>query len=193
MNKHDGFPGLRFVTGNVRDRQPAFRYVESAPAAFVENLNFYGQKYQSIYCGWVLMPDHYHFLIYLPPQLRLSDFARDFRSMVARQVIDGLRAREEWRFLMTFKLAGAPASPRKSKYELWQEDEHVVPVGELDAAKIKLRYLHENPVRAGLVERAEEWPHSSAQWYVTGQGPVKRMMKIDEFYAKWFGWKGRTA
>ena len=29
----------------------------------------------------------------------------------------------------------------------------------------KLTYMHLNPVRAGLVERAADWPWSSARWY----------------------------
>ena len=29
----------------------------------------------------------------------------------------------------------------------------------------KIKYIHHNPVRRGLVERAIEWPWSSARWY----------------------------
>jgi REP element-mobilizing transposase RayT len=28
-----------------------------------------------------------------------------------------------------------------------------------------IKYIHNNPVKAGLVERAEEWPFSSAKWF----------------------------
>jgi putative transposase len=31
-------------------------------------------------------------------------------------------------------------------------------------------YIHHNPVRRGLVERAVDWKWSSAGWYETGQG-----------------------
>lgn len=30
----------------------------------------------------------------------------------------------------------------------------------------KLDYMHLNPVRAGLVSRAVDWPWSSARWYL---------------------------
>jgi putative transposase len=33
----------------------------------------------------------------------------------------------------------------------------------------KLEYLHENPVRAGFVKRAEDWIYSSATDYYTKQ------------------------
>ncbi len=33
-----------------------------------------------------------------------------------------------------------------------------------------IRYVERNPVKAGLVERAEDWPWSSARAHVTGEG-----------------------
>ena len=33
----------------------------------------------------------------------------------------------------------------------------------------KLHYLHLNPVRGGLVERATDWKWSSARWYESGK------------------------
>jgi putative transposase len=34
-----------------------------------------------------------------------------------------------------------------------------------DKLQEKLTYIHNNPVRAGLVAEACDWPHSSAVWY----------------------------
>ena len=33
-------------------------------------------------------------------------------------------------------------------------------------AEEKVQYMHENPMRAGLVQRAVDWPWSSARWYL---------------------------
>ena len=33
----------------------------------------------------------------------------------------------------------------------------------------KLAYMHQNPVRAGLVAKPEDWPWSSAGYYATGR------------------------
>lgn len=35
-----------------------------------------------------------------------------------------------------------------------------------------MRYIHLNPVRKGLVDRATDWKWSSAQWYAAGTGPL---------------------
>ena len=36
-------------------------------------------------------------------------------------------------------------------------------------AEEKLSYVHQNPVRAGLVARPEDWRWSSAGYYATGR------------------------
>jgi hypothetical protein len=36
----------------------------------------------------------------------------------------------------------------------------------------KVAYIHNNPVKAGLVEVAEDWLFSSAAWYSRGQGSI---------------------
>ena len=38
----------------------------------------------------------------------------------------------------------------------------------------KLRYMHRNPVKRGLVESPEQWPWSSFRFYLYGElGPVR--------------------
>jgi putative transposase len=34
-----------------------------------------------------------------------------------------------------------------------------------DDVREKLKYMHENPVKRGLVACPDEWPWSSARWY----------------------------
>jgi len=46
---------------------------------------------------------------------------------------------------------------------LIQQDRHLVTV---------IRYVERNPLRAGLVSRAEHWPWSSLQWRLTNVGQV---------------------
>ena len=41
-----------------------------------------------------------------------------------------------------------------------------------------IEYIHANPVRRGLVERAEDWEWSSARWYA-GLRPARMKMDPD--------------
>ena len=52
---------------------------------------------------------------------------------------------------------------------VWQEGFHDFNVYKASKVEEKLRYMHENPVKARLVESAEEWGCSSARWYRSRQ------------------------
>jgi hypothetical protein len=63
---------------------------------------------------------------------------------------------------------------RIEKYHFWQDGNHAV---YLDPHKPKmllqrLHYTHENPVRAGIIENAEEYWYSSARDYCGKKGLV---------------------
>lgn len=53
----------------------------------------------------------------------------------------------------------------------------------------KLDYMHQNPVKRGLVNSAEDWKWSSARFYLTGeQGTVKVNVGWPEFGKKKIWW-----
>ncbi|MEZ6052840.1 MAG: hypothetical protein R3C02_15890 [Planctomycetaceae bacterium] len=47
----------------------------------------------------------------------------------------------------------------------WTPRYHAFEIYEQEKLEEKLVYMHMNPVRAGLVSRAIDWPWSSARWY----------------------------
>jgi len=54
--------------------------------------------------------------------------------------------------------------PRFYDFNIWTEHKHVE----------KLRYMHRNPVKRGLVPEPEQWPWSSFRYYKYGEaGPVR--------------------
>jgi len=77
----------------------------------------------------LLMPDHFHAIVQIPENLRLVFVIRYFKQTCARQT--GLA---------------------------WQRGffEHRIRCHE--SAQQKYRYIEMNPVRAGLVKNAEDWP-----------------------------------
>ena len=66
---------------------------------------------------------------------------------------------------------------------LWQNRFYSCP---LDATHrwVALRYIELNPVRAGLVERAEHWRWSSASAHVTGRDP-RGLIEWTDWTAQW--------
>ena len=51
---------------------------------------------------------------------------------------------------------------------LWQRRYYCFEIYSEAKLEEKLRYIHLNPVRAGLVEKTVDWKWSSARWYEQG-------------------------
>ena len=100
--------------------------------------------------GYVLMPDHYDVVLTLRAESSMSGVVRKVHSLFA-------------------------AYYRRSTGVLgrvWQRRfyDHVIR-GD-DDWRTKLVYLHDNPVRAGLVTSTTDYRWSSAAFWETGTGPV---------------------
>lgn len=90
------------------------------------------------------MPEHVHLLVSEPERGKLSVVLQMLKQNVARE----LRLPE-----------GSPFwQERYYDFNVWSEGKRVE----------KLRYIHRNPVRRGLVERPEDWNWSSFLHYATG-------------------------
>jgi REP element-mobilizing transposase RayT len=98
--------------------------------------------------GWavgryVIMPDHVHFFCRAEYESKtLSEFTRAWKSWSSRRVHDILR----------------PRSTTSATTPLWQREffDHMLRSSENYTEK--WNYVVENPVRAGLVTRADDWP-----------------------------------
>jgi putative transposase len=70
--------------------------------------------------------------------------------------------------LEIFREAGA-ANSRNSSYQFWRQDNQPKELFSEKFTSQKLDYIHNNPVEAAIVEKAEEYLHSSARDYYTGK------------------------
>jgi hypothetical protein len=77
--------------------------------------------------------------------------------------------------LKLFEQAGAGNSNNKT-FQFWQQGNHPILLDSIDKTKQRLTYLHENPVRAGFVEKPEDWTYSSGKDYYT---EAKGLIDID--------------
>jgi REP-associated tyrosine transposase len=89
--------------------------------------------------AWVLMLNHVHILI--DPRAELSRITKSIKNFSARQAN---------------VILGRTGQP------FWQDESYDHWVRTRDELEKIVRYIEENPVRAGLVTRAEDWRWSSA-------------------------------
>jgi len=71
-----------------------------------------------------------------------------------------------------FKHGGHKQS-NKSKNQVWQYNNHAEEVYSPGFTLSKIKYIHMNPVEAGLVSRPEDYLYRSAIDYSEGKGPVQ--------------------
>jgi putative transposase len=61
---------------------------------------------------------------------------------------------------------------RNKNYQLWQQNNHAEEVYSPKFTLSKVKYIHNNPVEAGLVDRPQDYLYSSAVDYAGEKGPV---------------------
>ena len=67
---------------------------------------------------------------------------------------------------------GGKKQKKKSAQQLWQYNNHPEEVYSPKFTLSKIKYIHNNPVEAGLVSRPENYFFNSAVDYSGGKGPV---------------------
>ena len=60
----------------------------------------------------------------------------------------------------------ARSNVRNNTHQFWIHDNHAEELNTLKFTTQKLNYIHLNPIRAGLVEKSEDWLYSSARNYL---------------------------
>jgi putative transposase len=125
--------------------------VQGVNNVLADSLTFCLEKYKAALPSYVLMPSHLHLLLMIDGD-KLAGFMRDFKKFIAQKGI---------------------AESGVSDGTVWQFRYDRVVVATEKTFLRKLRYIHRNPVRAGLCRREDEWVWSSAGAYLNDEcGPV---------------------
>ena len=170
---------IYYLTSTVVDwvdvfTRPAYKQI------VVDSLKFCQEKKGLILYGWVLMTNHLHLLAQAQEGKKLGDIIRDFKRFTANQIIAKVReeneSRSEW-LLHKFEW-NAKYKSSHEHYQFWQAGNYAKECFSFSFAEQKLIYLHENPVRAGIVEHPEEYLYSSARNYTLKKG----LLEITDLY-----------
>jgi putative transposase len=153
-------------------RHYAFLGRDRTRAWFCQALDEARTEYGFQLWAYVVMPEHVHILVY-PGDVpeRMSAFLQALKEPVARKAIRHLKDNApEWLARVTVR------EGRRLRHRFWQPgggyDRNITST---EALRAVIDYIHANPVRRGLVARAEDWEWSSARWYA-GVRPVKLEM-----------------
>jgi putative transposase len=131
---------FHFLTFSSFRRQPYLSTV-AAMELFEDALERVRLRYLFAVAGYVVMPEHVHLLVNEPGCGLLS------RTVQALKLSVSMRSRER---------------------PFWQPHYYDFNVSSHQKFVEKLRYIHRNPVKRGLVTKPEEWLWSSYRHYQTG-------------------------
>ena len=152
---HDS-PAL-YITIVTKDRLPVFR--TDHMKEFVCGALDEARKSAGILLfAYVIMWDHLHLLT--SRNTTTANMLRVLKGITARRVIDYLKEKGHVSSLAKLE---HQEQKRKHLYSLWQIERNVLPVFSESMFVEKLNYIHQNPVKAGLSECAEDYRWSSAR------------------------------
>lgn len=117
-------------------------------------------RHNILILAYVIMLDHVHVLV--RSEKSTSEILRLLNGVSARRIIQFLKDNEYHSSLL--KLRGGTRD-RNHKHSVWHHHTDSFEVVGEDTFTQKVRYIHDNPVRAGLTQNAEDHLFSSArQW-----------------------------
>ncbi|KAA6302577.1 MAG: hypothetical protein EZS26_001084 [Candidatus Ordinivivax streblomastigis] len=137
----------------------------------IDSLHFCQQHKGFEICAFVIMSNHIHLLIRSDRE-KLSGTICEFKSFTAKKMLEAMQteaeSRREW-MLNLFEFS-AKQHKRNEQYQLWTHENHAEIIYSNKFIDQKINYIHDNPVRAGIVEHPEDYLYSSARNYAGLQG-----------------------
>ncbi len=125
------------------------------------------------------MPSHFHWILIVNPKYgTISDIMRDIKKFTAWQIFDTLDEKNDKYLLQTFKESAEGLKDQIKKLWMPRFDDEVIRNQQMFWAK--LNYIHNNPIKVGLVSRAEDFKYSSARNYINGD---HSLIEVDVEYA----------
>lgn len=166
------FGGMYYVTCTVVGWTDVFTRKKYCDI-ILDSLSFSTRHKKLSLHAWVIMSNHVHLIASVPDDVSMGDLLRDFKTFTSKAVLRGIEtepgeSRKECMMPLFRKKLN-----EKVTLQFWQNGNHAVSLFSNPVIKQKLDYLHNNPVRAGLVRLPEYYLYSSAIDYAGGNGLVE--------------------
>ena len=124
--------------------------------------------------GWCIMTSHVHMIIGSHAD-KLERIMQNMKRHTSEKLHEAIKkhsgeSRKEW-LLWLMERAGKRNSNNMG-FQLWQQENHPIELGYSKIAWQKLYYIHNNPVKAGIVEKPADYVYSSARSYQGKKGLI---------------------
>ena len=169
LKRYYGAGHAHFITCGCYHRIP---WLDTAARRdlFLAILEEVRQRCRFVVLGYVVMPDHFHLLISEPQIGDPSTVMQLVKQLYAQRVVP--RTRRKRSNAQTSLLRSEALHVWEARFydfNVWTEHKRVE----------KLRYVHRNPLKRGLVIDPEQWAWSSFRNYRFGQTGIVRVNDTD--------------
>jgi putative transposase len=166
LRRYQKSGALHFITFSCYRRHPLLRS-HLAADLFEQALEQARLKYNFYVLAYVVMPEHVHLLVTEPEHATLATAIKAIKQSVARRVLkvgNASRSSQQKDPLNQNRVEWGTRSDH-----FWQARYYNFNVTSSEKRIEKIRYIHHNPVKRGLVELPEQWTWSSYRHYAKGE------------------------
>lgn len=147
--------------------RPDYRYI------LLDSIKYCQKNKGLVIFAWCLMSNHIHLIAGAKEGFHLSNILRDFKKYTSKNIVSAIaenptESRKKW-ILNRFEFAGR-FDNKITDYKFWQEGNEAKEIHTNHFLDQKLDYIHNNPVKAEIVARPEDYLYSSARDYAGEKG-----------------------
>ena len=141
------------------------------------SFNFLSEKRGLRIHAYVFMPTHIHAIISSETDT-IPNLMRDFKRFTSHSIIEKAKELSHKNLSKLFQKAGEFSGQNNGK--VWQDEYHPKVISSGSMFEQKISYVHQNPVRKGLVYQDYDWVYSSASYYEKSNQGV-----VNIYYLEW--------
>ena len=188
---------IYFITNTVCGWKDVFIYKKTIELV-LSCFQYFRKKRNTLLYAYVIMPSHLHYIIHLKDKkYDISCYQRDFKKFISKKVhkifrdsietkrplkfedIFNILNHNDYYFVNSYNYLKKIGRMVNQSFKLWMDDEQPEVIISRKFFLQKMKYIHENPVRKGLVIEDKDYPYSSARDYIKLDSDV---IDIAEFY-----------
>jgi len=150
---------------------------------FIDSLKYCQKNKGLIVHAYVIMSNHVHLVLRAEDESAgLSAIIRDLKKFTSKELLKWLlnnpvESRKDW-MEVVFR-HHAKYNKRNKTYQLWKQENRPKIMLHPKFIGQKLEYIHNNPLKAGIVDQPEDYIYSSARNYMDRDDYVLEVSVLD--------------
>jgi putative transposase len=129
--------------------------------AIIESLKFCQENKGLLLYEFAIMTNHLHLIARAKEPHTLSSIIRDFKQYTTQQILKLLE--QDNRSYILRLISNSFSKKSGTSNQIWQRENFPEVIESEEFYHNKVDYIHQNPVKAGYVEKPEDWRYSSAK------------------------------